>query len=688
MTSARSLDFHLKEILSGSRKFENVFQSITRMILSGGFEKVNVLGRTTYDFKVFRQEEKHLIGMFDEINSFVSFVKDAAEGGSSSEMAYVLIGEPGNGKTFFVDYLCDLYRDFLSQRGNERFTFRFNGIDQLSSYGAIRSIESQTFEDPLILVMNLFGSTAADREKSKEYLSRYGFDNRQVELFFENYRPLGACSDFILNQVRDFAEGNVNLMKNFIEVVPVTLSPTQGNVTGKYPAKDKITSSSVDLIGEESIQRLLHISDTNNPYRFDLRRGALARVGGGGIHFADEIFKNKKDLIKVYLGVIQNRVIELDGFRWPIDTLVIATSNNNEFNRFKEDHEEDPIVDRCRTIYMSHTTNFKLQRELTAYALGKKDKTTFSGDPLHVDPFLIEAVSDVATQTRLPLSDKLTQEEIRKLAAGEMAGEKSINVLLEVYEELSRNTDITRRFGQKGLGQRDIGRALQLLIERSETQEGKCMCALDVFDTFERVVLDYVQSTKEQAKYLGDVRFARELYRKHIEKAIFDAYMDEKDAIVRDVRNYVNMIVALGDPELGSGDLWSYKDPQSREAKSLRIDRKYVDSVESRMGLKTEEQKESFRSSIRQIYGQRLKKGDVEYDFMDNQRLLDAVTEVRLDSDINSSGSLVGALANRTREENQGLYNRMIETMEGKLGFCPTCADKTLAYYCIKEDKS
>ena len=44
--------------------------------------------------------------MYDEINSFVSFVKDAAEGGSSKEMAYVLVGEPGNGKTFFVDFLC------------------------------------------------------------------------------------------------------------------------------------------------------------------------------------------------------------------------------------------------------------------------------------------------------------------------------------------------------------------------------------------------------------------------------------------------------------------------------------------------------------------------------------------------------------------------------------------------------
>ncbi len=68
-------------------------------------------------------------------------------------------------------------------------------------------------------------------------------------------------------------------MLSFVEVTPVPLIESLGTITGKYPAKDKITSSAVDLIGEESIQRLLHIADTNNPFRFDLRRGA--GQGGG-----------------------------------------------------------------------------------------------------------------------------------------------------------------------------------------------------------------------------------------------------------------------------------------------------------------------------------------------------------------------------------------------------------------------
>jgi len=57
---------------------------------------------------------------------------------------------------------------------------------------------------------------------------------------------------------------------------------------------------------------------------------------------------------------------------------------------------------------------------------------------------------------------------------------------------------------------------------------------------------------------------------------------------------------------------------------------------------------------------------DPKYNFMDNYDLVKAVTDVRLKSDVAGAGSLVGALSNRTNEENQKLYNRMIKTMVEK----------------------
>lgn len=681
--NSNRLKEHLLAVKEGSRRFENAFEGVTRMILENPIEKVVVNGKTTYDFGIFREGKKHIIGMYDELNSFVSYVKDAAEGGSSKEMAFVLVGEPGNGKTFFVDFLCAKYRDFLSQEKNRKYTFRFINIDQLGTYGRLKTIESQTYEDPMILAMNLFEKT----DENRKYLSaEIGFSDKKIEALYDNYRPLGACSGYIWNDIRNYTGGNLEEMLNFVEVVPVPLSESLGTVTGKYPAKDKITSSAVDLLGEESLQRLLHITDTNNPYRFDLRRGALARVAGGGIHFSDEIYKNKKDLVQVYLGVIQNRNIEIDGFKWPIDTLIVATSNNNEFYRFLAEKEEAPIVDRCRICYVSHNTNYKLQKDLTSYAIGSEARTTLTKEKLHQDPNLNYASSVAVVLSRLPRSEKLTPIETMKLAAGEVAGEKSIKTLAEVIDTFNQDPEITNRFGQKGLGQRNLGRALQLLVESSATNEGECAFAYDIFKALERIVLDYVSEANDRIKYLEDLKTAKGLYRERIMTEMFNAYMDEPFAIRKDVMNYVNMIIGIDAESLGPDKMWKYKDPQTGELKAVKIDERYVKSVEERLQLKTEERRETFRTSIRKIYGQKISV-DPNYDFMDNLELVKAVTDVRLKSDIAGAGSLIGALANRTNEENQKLYDRMIDTMLNKLGYCRTCAEKTIEYFCTQEDE-
>jgi serine protein kinase len=682
----KSLGHHLREVRDGKRRFENAYQGVARMILneSAAIEKVLVNGRTTFDFRIFRISEKHVVGMYDEVNSFVSFIKDAAEGGSSREMAFVLVGEPGNGKTFFVDNLCALYRQFLASPENRKYTFNYVHLDKLGGYGKIETIQSQTFEDPVILAMNLFES----RDEGKEFLAELGgFPDQQVDSLYRSYRPLGACSDYIVNDIRNYCQGDREKLLSFFEVVPVPLSESMGTVTGKYSAKDKITSSAVDLLGEESIQRLLHIADANNPLRFDLRRGALARVAGGGIHFSDEIFKNKKDLVQVYLGVIQNRNIEIDGFRWPIDTLIIATSNNSEFNRFLAEKEEAPIVDRCRICYVAHNTDYRLQEQLTTYAMGNEAKTTLTKERLHQDPNLNYAASVAAVLTRLPRSEKLTAIELMKLSAGEVAGEKSIKTLAEVIDTLNQEPDITKRFGQKGLGQRNLGRAIQLQMETSETNEGQCMFAYDIFKSLGRVVLDYVPEANDRAKYLEDLKIARGLYRERIMTEMFNAYMDEPHAIRKDVMDYVNMIIGIDAENLGPDKMWKYKNPQSGELKALKIDERYIQSVEDRLGLKSREQRESFRTSIRKIYGQKMST-DRDYDFMDNLELVKAVTDVRLKSDIAGAGSLIGALANRTNEENQKLYDRILNTMLNKLGYCLTCAQKTVEYFCTKNDEN
>lgn len=677
------LVFHVNEVLGGKRKFENAAQSVSKMILGRPPEKKNRGGKIVYDFPFFREGERHIVGWYEEINDFVHFVKDAAEGGSASEMAFVLVGEPGNGKTNFVDYICKRYRKYLSRTENLKYTFKFVGLDAALDYDPkVKEMPSMTFEDPMILAMNLFD----DLDRSREFLAEAGFNGAVLEALYKLRRPLGASTEYLWHELVA-RYGDVKKALEHIRVIPVPMSESLGTTTGKYSAKDKITSSSVDLLGEESLQHLLLLR-LGDPNKFDLHRGALARVAGAGIHFSDELFRNKKDLVQIYLQVIQNRNIELDGYIWPIDTLIIATSNNDAYNKFVSEKDESPIKDRCRICYVSHNTDYKLQFELTSYALGTQTRTTILGEPMHQDPNLIYAASVGVTLTRLLHNiEKLTPVEMMKLEAGEIAGEKGVKTLVEVKDTANANPDVTKRWGQRGLGHRDLGRVLQILGATSESNEGKCMFAKDVFKAMERVILDYVSEATDRDKYMKDLKTARKLYREQVKTGIFNAYRDDPEAIRKDVMAYVNMIIGMDAENLGPDKLWKYRDPQTGEARSIKIDQNYIDSVERRLGYNNNERKEAHRTTIRRIYGQKVSV-DPNYDFMDNQALVKAVTDVRLESDVAGAGSLVGALANRTNDENAKLHNRMVKTMFTVLGYCATCAEKTIEYFCEKEDES
>ena len=610
--------------------------------------------------------------------------KDAAEGGSAAELAFVLVGEPGNGKTFFVEYICEKYRRFLARPENLKYTFRFVGLNEALGYDdKVSELPSLTFEDPMILAMNVFGGT----DESKAMLSKVGFSDKDIEAMHERcYRPLGASTEYLWYELMARFGDNIDKCLEHVRIVPVPMRESLGVVTGKYSAKDKITASAADLLGEESLQLML-LLPIGDPNKYDLQLGALARVGGSGLHFADEIYKNKIDFNYVYLQVIQNRTLELGAYKWWLDMLVVATSNTEEYKKLDNLKEESPLKSRSRICYVGHNTDYKLQMELTFYLIGNQKRTTILGEEMHQDPNLNYAASVAVVLTRLLTSEKLTSIEMMKLAAGETAGEKGIKTLREVVDTANANPDVTKRWGQSGIGHRDLGKALQILGAMYESNEGKCLFAKDVFRALERIILDYVSEASDRDKFMKDLKTARKLYREQVRTAIFNAYRDDPQAIRKDVLSYVNMVIGTDAENLGPDKLWKYRDPQTGEIKPLKIDTAYMDSVENRMGLSNNERRESFRNTIRKIYGQKVSV-DPNYDFMDNQLLVKAVVDVRLDSDVAGAGSLVGVLANLTNEENMRIHNRMVETMLKKLNYCLTCALKTIQYFCEKDDES
>lgn len=689
----QKLSFHLQKFLEEERRFENVYQSLLRMILEEPIEKITRGGKTLYDFKVFRKGKKHPVGWYEEFEAFVTHIKEAAEGGAAKEKAFVWVGPPGNGKTFTVDYICKQYREFIlkkvgDRRPNLRYTFEFVNLEDTGLYGDINVIQSQTFEDPMILAMNLFPT----QEESIDYLQRkFNFPDEKIEEILTNYRPLGACSQWIWRDILEHVGDVEKALEDYIRVLPQPISEEMGVLTTKYAAGDKITASKVDLVGEEDPTIRLQLTDRAHPYKIDLRIGTLARAGGGGIHFADEIFKNKIDLMNVYLQLIQPRAgevrhIENLGYKWPIDTFIIATTNDEEYNRFISEQGQGPIKDRCTVYFVGYLTDYKLQKILVGWELAKP-RRTYTGKKMHIDPNLSTAVSLLAALTRVPQHAKLNPVEMVRLEAGESAGDKDLQALAEVKDEFNSNIDVSRRWGQKGLSQREVDKAIELLSRFSTSHENECMCALDIFDAAERVIKDYVINATDRDLFLSRITDARKLYKKAIKTSIYNAYREDPEATPKDVMAYVNMIVALASDKLGSDNTLTRVNPKTGKLDIIKIDETYVNAVEERLGLKTKESKEEFRSRIRSIYSVKIME-DPNYNFMDDERLVEAVTSVKTETSVAAASSLMGTLYNRRANvENMKEYNRILKIMMDQQAYCEKCAERTIDYWCTKQDE-
>lgn len=100
----------------------------------------------------------------------------------------------------------------------------------------------------------------------------------------------------------------------------------------------------------------------------------------------------------------------------------------------------------------------------------------------------------------------------------------------------------------------------------------------------------------------------------------------EIEPIRKGVMDYVYMLIGIYSDSLGPDLLWRFRDVHGKE-RLLKIDSPYVALVEKQLGLNTHEARESFRSVIRKIYGQKISR-DPDYDFMDHENLVKAVADI------------------------------------------------------------
>jgi uncharacterized sporulation protein YeaH/YhbH (DUF444 family) len=218
------------------------------------------------------------------------------------------------------------------------------------------------------------------------------------------------------------------------------------------------------------------------------------------------------------------------------------------------------------------------------------------------------------------------------------------------------------------------------------------MFAYDIFKALERIILDYVTDANDRAKYLEDLKTAKGLYRERIMTEMFNAYMDEPLAIRKDVMNYVNMIIGIDAENLGPDKMWKYKDPQTGELRALKIDERYINSVEERLGLKTDRA----AGDLPHLHSQDLRPEDIGGPGLRFHGQPGAgqgghrrAAEIRYRRR-RQPHRRPGQPDQRGEPEAVRPHGRHHAQQAGTIEYCTqrTCAQKTIEYFCTQEDEN
>ncbi len=246
---------------------------------------------------------------------------------------------------------------------------------------------------------------------------------------------------------------------------------------GVVPPVDPNNQDTSILTGSIDISKM-DMYPEDDPRIFSLN-GAF-NVGNRGLVEFIEVFKNDVEYLHTIITATQEKSIPSPGKGSMIyfDGLIIAHSNEAEWNKFKSDHTNEAILDRIVKIEVPYC--LELSEEIKIYEKILK-KSNFDA---HIAPHTMEIASMFAILTRLLPSMKVDPITKLKLYNGEEIVEKGTTKRIDVLE---LKEEAGTMEGMKGISTRFIIKAIDNALSNAEH---KCINPLSVMESIIKSVKD------------------------------------------------------------------------------------------------------------------------------------------------------------------------------------------------------
>lgn len=559
------------------------------------------------------------------IMRIMEFLKAAASGGEESRQILYFVGPVGSGKTSLLDHMK-------------------RALEKSGPFYALEGCPIN--EEPLHLI-------------PKELRRRWG-DTLAVapENFHGHLCPV--CRQRLQEEFRGEFSAFPTVTRHF--------RAEDGIGIGVLPPSDENSMDVSLLIGRENLG-LIGKYPENDPRVLELD-GALNR-GNRGIVDLYELNKNPVPLLLPLLSATQEKRYRAPG-QHPMlsfDGVLVAHSNETEFERFRADKRNEALVDRMVPIKFRYARQVSDQRKIVEKIVVRDARfLSTDGKPAHMAPGTLDVCALFTELTILHDSKKVDLLTKVKLYDGQEVTEQSATEkpvdIRELYDEAGPQEGLggfSTRFATKAMG-----------AALARTPDCRCVTPVQVLEVLSEFIQDFDLPAEEQERLddtilKGIVRrwYLKEVLREHIAMGFIHAYEDSAEQMWQE---YLEHVLAYNMRE-------QVRDTKTHELEEANEE--LMSAMERPIGIRNKAQADEFRSQIASFVARR-RQHNQTISFKDHERIREAVKR-RLFSSVSDYTRVISRGAIKTADD-QDRYDRMVETMIKDHGYCPICVDVVLRF--------
>ncbi len=424
---------------------------------------------------------------------------------------------------------------------------------------------------------------------------------------------------------------------------------------GVVPPVDPNNQDTSVLIGSEDISKLDRYSE-GDPRVLDMN-GAL-NVANRGVAEFIEVFKNETEYLHAMITATQEKVIPAPGRHGMVyvDAVIVAHSNEAEWQKFKADHTNEAILDRIVVVKVPY--NLRLSEEVQIY-----EKIIRHSDfGAHVAPHTLETASMFAILSRLEPNSKCDLMTKLRIYNGEEVVEKGRTKKIDAREL----RDDAKREGMSGISTRFIMKALDNAL--SDNVEGRCINPINVRESLINMVKesDLADDTRKRyLEFLQDTLHKEylEILEREITKAFVYSYQEQAESLFQNYLDHAEAFV----------NKTKVRDRNTNE--ELQPDEAFLKSIEEQIAI-IGTAADGFRQEVIAYLWSASRRG-TSISYKSYEPLREAI-EKRLMTSVRDISRIITKARTRDSEQNEK-YNAMVENLIEN-GYCSSCVDVVLKY--------